>query len=69
MTRPSDVIGGTDRAVSFFDLASREPGGALVVETEHSVAAESWPKGLRGVRHDRLGALRNECDRGRTSRL
>lgn len=39
------TIGGTDRGVSLFDLAQREPTGSIVVDAEYTVGGESWPNG------------------------
>lgn len=39
------TISGTDRSVSIFDLARKEPGCALVIDAEFTVQGESWPNG------------------------
>lgn len=38
-------IAGTDRRISIFELADREPQRALVLDTDFTVAGESWPNG------------------------
>ena len=39
------TITGTDRSVSIFELARGGPGGTITLDTEHTVAGESWPNG------------------------
>jgi carbon-monoxide dehydrogenase large subunit len=38
-------IAGTDRAIGLFDLARRQPGGTIVLDSTSSVAGETWPNG------------------------
>ena len=38
-------IGGTDRAIDLFDLARRQPGRQIALESVSSVADATWPNG------------------------
>lgn len=38
-------IAGTDRAIGLFELAARQPGGTIAVETVNKVEGSSWPNG------------------------
>src|SRR5690606_31660389 len=38
-------IAGTDRGIGLFELAARQPGGMLVVETVNKVDGSTWPNG------------------------
>ncbi len=38
-------IGGTDRSIGLFDLARRQPGGRIVVDSRSSVDDATWPNG------------------------
>jgi carbon-monoxide dehydrogenase large subunit len=39
------VVGGTDRGIGLFELASRQPGARIQVEMDNKVAGETWPNG------------------------
>jgi carbon-monoxide dehydrogenase large subunit len=39
------TVAGTDRRISLFDLAKRETGAALIVDSEGEVDGPSWPNG------------------------
>ncbi len=39
------AVAGTDRRIGLFDLARRQPGAQILVESKHTVAGPTWPNG------------------------
>ena len=44
-TAAYSAVAGTDRRIGLFDLAQREAGRAIVLQSTSSVGAASWPNG------------------------